>query len=47
MFFAGIAAAAFHGRTAFVTLGKMFIALGIGAIDHFIGCFPAIEACRD
>ena len=44
MFFAGIAAAALHGGAAFIALGKMLIALGVGAVDHFVGGFTAVVA---
>ena len=47
MALAGIAAAAFHFGSAFIALGKMLIALGVGAVDHFRRCITAITAGGD
>ena len=44
MFLTNVAAAAFHGHTAFITLRKMLIAFWVGAVDHFISVLAAIEA---
>ena len=42
MFLTGIAAAAFHCCATLIALGKMLIALRVGAVDHFRGGLAAV-----
>ena len=41
----GIATATFQFFAAGVALGKMLVAFGVGAVDHFIGNGAAVKAC--